>query len=91
MDMEDWPSYYSNDDFAESLDESQRRYLKTDKGKAALKRYAQSDKGKANQKRYYQKKKATQQLIELFRSWVEEHPGKTIEDFLQETANDRTV
>ena len=37
--------------------ERQRRYLQTDKGKAALRKYEQSEKAKERQKKYFQSEK----------------------------------
>ena len=80
---DDWPSYYSDDSFADSLDEAQRKYITSPKGKAALKRYAQSDKGKENFRRYYQKKKKEGQVVEFFLKWQKDNPTKSLEDFLK--------
>lgn len=40
-----------------TYEEKQRKYFKSEKGKAAQKKYNQTEKGKERWKRYYQKKK----------------------------------
>lgn len=80
----DWPTYYYDDAFADSLDESQRRYIHSKKGKAALRRYFQSDKGKEAFRRDYQRRKRELELVRAYLAWLKTNPNRTVEDFLSE-------
>ncbi len=77
-----------NKDAADRIEEAQRRYFKSDKGKAAQKRYAQSKQGKKTlskvQKDYYERKKEKEAVAKACKEYLLENPGKTVEDFLQE-------
>lgn len=84
----DWPSYYNDDDWINSLDEAKRRYLKSEKGKDALRRYFQSDKGKAAFRKYYQKKKSVTELVKACTEWLAENPEGTVEEFLTRVNKD---
>jgi len=85
----DWPSYYSDNSYADALDEAQKRYFQSGKGKEALTRYLQSEKGKKALKRaqlkYYRNKiKPGNELAKAYLRWLESHPGKSMGDFLNE-------
>jgi len=79
MNKDKWHAHF-DPDWEDPLDKAKKRYFDSEKGKAALKRYFQSDKGKAAFKRQYQKQK----LARLCKEWLEQNPGKTVEDFLRE-------
>ena len=69
------------------------RWNKSEKGKSSRVKYLESEKGKEALLRYYLSEKAettrekTKSIQKLFRraaSWIEEHPEKTLGDFLEE-------
>ncbi len=74
---------------ADKLDAAQQRYFRSEKGKEALRRYFSSVKGKEAlskaQTQYYQGKiKPEREVAKQCKKWLEQHSGKTVEDFLKE-------
>jgi len=77
--------YFDSDKGKEAL----RRYLDSDQGKEAQQKYLNSEKGKdalkrAQAKYYYTKIKPRNELAKVCSNWLQEHPNKTVEDFLNE-------
>ena len=63
-------------DAADKIDEATKRYLNSEKGKAALKQ---------TQNKYYQeKRKPKRELAKAYAIWIQANPGRTVEDFLKE-------
>jgi len=99
--------YIRPPDAADKLDAAQRRYIQSKKGKAALRRYFQgrgkeairryhnSEKGKAalarTQQKYYHKRKTELQVAEACTRYLQQNPGKTVEDFLKEMQNGQDI
>lgn len=50
------------------VEEAQKRYLKTEKGKSAKKRYDQSEQGKSARKRYLESEKGQEALLRYYLS-----------------------
>ena len=63
-------------DPADKIDEAQRRYMRTPKGKAALK--------KTQAKYYHGKAKPQLKLTAACSEYLQDNPDKTVEDFLKE-------
>lgn len=69
------PVYY-DPNWEDPTDVAKKKYFSTKKGKEALKR--------AQSKYYHGKKKPENELARAFQEWLEQNPGKTVEDFLNE-------
>ena len=65
---------------ATKIDDAQRRYFNSPKGKDALKKYYRSDKGQARKRERLSKEK----LQRRFLKWLKTHPNGTAKDFLKE-------
>jgi len=74
-------------DTASRIEEAQRRYFKSPKGRASQKRYMQSDLGKKTlsrvQRAYYQRKKEKERLAKAYLQYLQENPNGTVDDFLK--------
>lgn len=65
------------------IEEAQRKYFSSPKGKKVKRRYFQSEKGKEAQHNYYERKTARNRFTEECVTFLQDNPGKTVEDFLQ--------
>jgi len=78
---------------ANKLDDAQRKYFSSEKGKDALRRYFGSEQGKQALRRaqatYYRKQKALLEFAKQCEEWLEQNPGKTVEDFLEGIQNEQ--
>jgi hypothetical protein len=78
-------------DAADRIEEAQRRYFKSEKGRASQRRYIKSEKGKKTlskvQKDYYQRKKEKEAFAEACIQYLQDNPDKTVHDFLKEYQN----
>lgn len=73
--------------------EALKKYRESGKGKEAQERYQNSELGMQARLRYYYSEKGTkvrrsqqemQKLLRRYASYLEDNPGKTIEDFLKD-------
>jgi len=64
-----------------------RRYDQSPKGKLAKRKYYYGPKGQAAHKRH----KVKVDKFKNLKKWLDNHPGKTIEDFIEETQNGPTT